>query len=79
MIMMDCEISNPSTIDTPIYNDVLNYYYEINPDKFPTVIVLDSVGTEEDMAADPYIIRWMKEQGFTEVTYGQYYRFYRRP
>jgi len=41
--------------------------------------VLDSVGTEEDMAADPYIIRWMGEQGFTEVTYGQYYRFYRRP
>ena len=79
MIMMNCEISNPSTIDTPIYNDVLNNYYEINPDKFPTVIVLDSVGTEEDMAADPYIIRWMGEQGFTEVTYGQYYRFYRRP
>ena len=79
MIMMDCEISNHSTIDTPIYNDVINNYFEINPDKYPTVIVLDAVGTEEDMAADPYIVRWMEKQGFTEVTYGQYYRFYRKP
>ena len=79
MIMMDCEISNPSTIDTPIYNDVLNSYYEINPDKYPTVIVLDAVGSEEEMVSDPYIVGWMAEQGFTEVSYGQYYRFYRKP
>ena len=41
-LMGDCRISAASTISTPVYDESLLKYWEINPDRYPDVVVLES-------------------------------------
>lgn len=41
-LMGDCRISAASTISTPIYDESLLKYWEINPDRYPDIVVLES-------------------------------------
>ena len=71
-----CEISNYSTIDTPLYNESLEEYFEINPQKKPTLIVTASMFGSSSIAEDSYIMHWVSEN--YELVYdGSYWKYWR--
>ncbi len=72
----DAEISNYSTIDTPFYNEALERYLELNPEKMPTVIAVSCWYGQMLVPEDSYIMQWVNEN-YTEAGDGDYYRFYR--
>ncbi len=70
------EISNYSTIDTPWYNESIEEYLRLNPDKEPTVIAVSCWYGVPMVAQDTYIMAWVNER-YEPVGDGDYWRFYR--
>ncbi len=75
-VLAGCEVANYSTIDTPQYNESLEEYLKINPDKKPTVIAVSCWYGQLMVPEDSYIMQWV-EENYTPVADGDYYRFYR--
>ncbi len=73
----DARVSNYSVIDTPVYNETLNEYYRLNPDRFPSAILVDCWFGNLNIPPDSFIMEWVT-QNFTEYTDLSYYRLYRR-
>ncbi len=72
----DASISNFSVIDTPIYGNVLEDYYRLNPDKYPTVVLADCWFGNLNIPPDSYIMKWV-EENFSVSENLSYYRVYR--
>lgn len=70
------ETANFSTISSPIFNEAVEDYYRVNPDKFPTVVIVDSWFGKLSFSEDSYIVRWI-EGNFDRVKDLSYYRVYR--
>ena len=75
-LLAGCEISNYSTIDTPQYNESLEDYLALNPEKKPTVIAVSCWYGNLMVPEDSYIMGWV-EENYAPVADGDYYRFYR--
>ncbi len=75
-VLAGCEVANYSTIDTPRYNESLEEYLKINPEKKPTVIAVSCWYGQLMVPEDSYIMQWV-EENYTQVADGDYYRFYR--
>ncbi len=75
-LLTGCEISNYSTIDTPQYNESLEEYLALNPEKKPTVIAVSCWYGNLMVPEDSYIMGWV-EENYVPVADGDYYRFYR--
>lgn len=74
----DVEISTPSTICTPTYNEFLLEYWKNNPEKYPNVVIVDCWFGEERVEQDSWIMDWVKNEfEWTSVTDGMYWRYYR--
>ena len=76
----DCRVAVPSTISTPTYNETLLAYWEMNPDRYPDVVILESCyGDIGAFAEDVFLMNWL-EQEFQprEVVDYPYMRVYRR-
>lgn len=76
----DCTIASPNTISTPSYDENLLAYWEINPDRYPDVVVLESwFGDIRVAEEDDFIIQWLKNSfGATEVIEDSYVTVYRK-
>lgn len=62
-MMGDCRIAAPSTISTPVYDESLRLYYELHPDRFPDIVVMESCyGDVSYFAEDDYIFKWIEEE-----------------
>lgn len=70
------EISNYSVIDTPFYNETIEKYFEMYPDKKPTVVAVDCWYGGLRVDKDSYIMQWI-EANYSTYEDGNYYRFYR--
>ena len=70
------EISNYSTIDTPQYNECLEEYLKLNPEKEPTVVAVSSWFGASNVPEDSWIMQWVNER-YELVADGCYWRFYR--
>ncbi len=70
------EISNYSTIDTPMYNECLEEYFEINPNKKPTLIASASMFGDSSIPEDSYIMQWVREN-YELVFDGSYWKLWR--
>lgn len=70
------EISNYSTIDTPLYNECLEEYFEINPEKKPTLIASASWFGSSSIPEDSYIMQWIRSN-YSPVYEGSYWTFWR--
>lgn len=66
-----------STIDTPTYDESLLRYWEMYPDKKPTVIAVKAWNQEIGVDEDTWIMQWINEN-YHQYTDGQYWRFYRK-
>lgn len=76
-LLTDADISNYSTIDTPVYNEKWLDYLERYPEKTPTVVAVScSYGTMQ-MPKDSWIMQWINES-YEAVGDGRYWRYYRR-
>ncbi len=73
----DADISNYSVIDTPVYNETLDEYYRLNPEKFPTAVLVDCWFGNLNIPEDSFIMKWITKN-FTEYRDLSYYRIYRR-
>lgn len=76
----DCRVAAPNTISTPVYDESLALYYELHPERFPDVVVMESCyGDLSFFAEDDYIFTWLEESYRpTEVKDYPYVRVYRR-
>lgn len=76
----DCTIASPNTISTPTYDESLLKYWELNPDRYPDVVVLESwFGDVYVVEEDDYIMKWLEEDfQATEVVEYPYITVYKK-
>lgn len=59
----ECTIASPNTISTPVYDESLLTYWEINPDRYPDVVAVESwFGDIRVFDEDSFIARWLEEE-----------------
>ncbi len=77
-LFKDVEISNPSTICTPTYDEKLLEYWEKYPEKYPDVIIVECWFGNLKVDEDSWIMQWLEEE-YPECKYadGKYWRYYR--
>ncbi len=75
----DCTIASPNTISTPTYDETLFAYWEMNPDRYPDVVIVESwFGDIRAVDDDGMIMQWLEnEYSATEVTDYSYVRVYK--
>lgn len=77
----EVEVGAPSVMSTPTYNDQLLYYWEINPDKYPNVVIL-AFGLGElswELRQNDWLMNWLEEEYCADqVIDGKFWRYYIR-
>lgn len=77
----DVEVGAPSVMSTPTYNEELLYYWEMNPDKYPDVVILSSGFGELswDLLKNEWLMNWLEDEYRAEtIIDGNYWRYYFR-
>ena len=77
----DVEVSAPTVMSTPTYNESLEYYFELNPEKMPDVVILSSGFGEliAELENNEWLMNWIEEEFRpVQVNDGSYWRFYFR-
>lgn len=75
-LLTDAQISNYSTIDTPIYNEKLLDYLKLNPEKTPTIVAVSYPYGATVVPDNTWIMQWVNEN-YEAVGEGRYWRYYR--
>lgn len=75
-LLTGADISNYSTIDTPVYNEKLLDYLELYPEKTPTVVAVSCFYGQMQVMEDTWIMQWVNEN-YETVGDGRYWRYYR--
>ncbi|MBO4678289.1 MAG: hypothetical protein J5626_01320 [Lachnospiraceae bacterium] len=70
------EIANYSVIDTPYYNEEVEHYFSVNPEKMPTIVAVKCWFGGLYFTDDTYIMQWVNRY-YEPMGDGSYYRFYR--
>ena len=66
-------------MSTPTYSEELLYYWELNPDKYPDVVIVASSFGELawEMRCNEWLMNWLEEEYCAdEVIDGNYWRYY---
>lgn len=76
----DCTIASPNTISTPTYDESMLEYWELNPDRYPDLVVLESwFGDIHVVEENDYIMKWLEEEfQATEVVDYPYITVYKK-
>lgn len=75
----DVEVGAPTVMSTPTYSEELLYYWELNPDKYPDVVIVASSFGELawEMRCNEWLMNWLEEEYCAdEVIDGNYWRYY---
>ncbi len=75
-MLPNADISNYSTINTPIYNERLLDYLEQYPEKKPTVVAVSCFYGTMMVPDTSWIMEWVNEN-YEAVGDGRYWRYYR--
>ena len=75
----DTGISAPSLVPTPGYNEMIAEYWELNPDKYPDMVIVSCWYGDLHISENSWIMQWIDEE-FQPTYYvdGKYYRYYYR-
>lgn len=68
----NCRIAAPSTISTPSYDEALLKYWEINPNRYPDVVVIESWFGDMQAAEEGTFIREWLDKEFCASEVEQY-------
>lgn len=71
------KVSTFSTINTPTYNESLLYYWDMYPEKIPTIIAVEGWNGEISVDKNTWIMKWI-EDTYTVHEDGEFWRFYRK-
>lgn len=77
----DVEVAGPSTMSTPSYNSAILEYWQLNPDKYPDVIVAESYmgNLAYELQINAWLQSWLEEEYQPEqVIDGIYWKYYFR-
>lgn len=76
----DCVVACPNTISTPTYDESLLEYWEMNPERYPNVIALESwFGDISYVSEDSFLMKWLEEEfQATEIIEYPYITVYKR-
>lgn len=75
----DTNISAPSLVPTPGYNEMIAEYWEINPDKYPDMIIVSCWYGSLHISEDSWIMEWIENEYHPSYYVdGKYYRYYYR-
>ena len=77
----DVEVGAPTVMSTPTYNESLLYYWELNPEKFPDVLVMASSWGELawELRTNEWLMDWVENEFCADtVVDGNYWRYYIR-
>lgn len=78
-LFQDVAIASYTTISDPRYNDILLKYWELNPEKYPDVMIIPCWYGEPRWDPESWIIQWIEnEYGATQIIDGAYFRYYIR-
>lgn len=72
-------ISAPSTVPTPDYNESLLEYWEMNPERYPDVIIAScwSGKMNSRLTEDSFIMKWIEEEYKpSKIIDGEFWRYY---
>ncbi len=75
----DVEVGAPTVMSTPTYNSELLYYWEINPEKYPDVVILASGYGELtlELLYNEWLMQWLNEEyQAATIIDGNYWRYY---
>ena len=75
----DVSVGAPTVMSTPTYNGKLLRYWEINPEKYPDVVILASGFGELqwDLSINTWLMDWLEEEYCAEtIIDGNYWRYY---
>ena len=62
-MLENCIIASPNTISTPTYDETLLAYWEMNPDRYPDVVAVESwFGDIRVAEEDDFIMQWLEEE-----------------
>ena len=72
-------VSAPSLVPTPDYNDSLFTYWEMNPDKYPDIVIVSCWYGTLNVEEDSWIMNWIKNDfSYSSSVDGKYWRYYFR-
>lgn len=75
----NCVIAAASTISTPTYNENVLQYWELNPDRYPDVVVVECLYDNIIVGEDNYMMRWLEEEfQASEVVHYPYIMVYKK-
>lgn len=76
----DCRIAAASTISTPVYDENLLEYWDIHPDRYPDVVVVESwFGDMRGAGGGTFIRQWLEEEfQASQVTEYSYVTVFRK-
>lgn len=75
----DVEIACPSTISTPSFNDAILKYWELNPHKFPNVVIAESYmgNVSPTILSNQWLMNWLQKSfPLQQIIDGKYWRYY---
>lgn len=75
----DVEVGAPTVMSTPTYSEELLYYWELNPEKYPDVVIVASSFGELawEIRANEWLMQWLEEEYCADtVIDGNYWRYY---
>ena len=75
-LLAGADISNYSTIDTPVYNEKLLEYLELYPEKKPAVVAVSCSDGNLLVSESSWIMQWIDEN-YETVADGRFWRYYR--
>ncbi|HBA50261.1 MAG TPA: hypothetical protein DCZ91_21210 [Lachnospiraceae bacterium] len=78
-LFKDVEISHFSIVNPTAYDERLLEYWELYPEKYPNVIIVDCWYGQLMTAPDGWLMQYIENDfGYTQVNDGRYIRVYRR-
>jgi len=75
----DVEVGAPTVMSTPTYSEELEYYWELNPEKYPNVVILSSSFGELawELRFNEWLHDWLEEEYKADkIIDGNYWRYY---
>ena len=75
----DTNIAAPSVMSTPAYNEYIPKYWEINPEKYPDVIIASCWygSLDQGLLDNEWILNWIEEEYQPQYQIdGKYWRYY---
>ncbi len=80
-LYQDVEVAAPSTISTPTYNENVLAYWDVNPHKYPNVVIAESYmgSLSYDILANKWLLSWLENEFRPQkIIDGTYWRYYFR-